>query len=103
MHQYFSPIIISYLLGPLLIIVNHIGSLLIFQTGLSWGALAWLFLFYVTRMLATTGIYHRLITHKSYQAPAPVLWVGSIVAAAAGQMGQSWWKAHHLSHHQHAD
>ncbi len=103
MRQYSSLTIISYLLGPLLIIVNHIGSLLVFQTGLSWGALAWLFFLYVTRMLATTGIYHRLITHKSYQAPAPVLWVGSIIAAAAGQMGPSWWKAHHLSHHQHAD
>lgn len=54
-------------------------------------------------MLATTSIYHRLLTHKSYQAPAPVLWVGSILAAAAGQMGPSWWKAHHMAHHQYAD
>ena len=54
-------------------------------------------------MLATTGIYHRLLTHRSYQAPAVVLWVGCAVAAAAGQMGPSWWKAHHLTHHQQAD
>ncbi|MEH2246470.1 acyl-CoA desaturase [Nostoc sp.] len=54
-------------------------------------------------MLATTGIYHRLLTHKSYQAPTSVLCVGSIVAASAGQMGPSWWKAHHMVHHQCSD
>jgi stearoyl-CoA desaturase (delta-9 desaturase) len=54
-------------------------------------------------MLATTAIYHRLITHTSYRAPRPVAWIGSAVAASAGQMGPSWWKAHHLAHHRHVD
>ncbi|MEQ9001023.1 MAG: acyl-CoA desaturase [Coleofasciculus sp. B1-GNL1-01] len=102
MRQYSPLTIISYLIGPTLIIFSHIGSLLVLITGLSWGALLWIIFLYVIRMLATTGIYHRLLTHKSYQAPAPVLWVGSIVAAA-GQMGSSWWKAHHVAHHKHVD
>jgi stearoyl-CoA desaturase (delta-9 desaturase) len=54
-------------------------------------------------MLATTAIYHRLITHGSYRAPRPIWWLGSLVAASAGQMGPSWWKAHHLQHHRHVD
>lgn len=100
----YSPLtIVFYLIGPTLIIFSHIGSLLVLVTGLSWGALVWIVLLYVVRMLATTSIYHRLLTHKSYQAPAPVLWVGCIVAAAAGQMGPSWWKAHHLAHHQYVE
>ena len=103
MRQYSLLTIVSYLIGPTLIIVSHIGSLLVFVTGLSWGAIAWIVGLYFIRMLATTGIYHRLLTHKSYQAPAPILWVGSIVAAAAGQMGPSWWKAHHMTHHQHVE
>lgn len=103
MRQYSLLTIVSYLIGPTLIIVSHIGSLLVFVTGLSWGAIAWISGLYFIRMLATTGIYHRLLTHKSYQAPAPILWVGSIVAAAAGQMGPSWWKAHHMTHHQHVE
>ncbi len=103
MRQYSPITIVLYLIGPALIIVSHVGSLLVLITGLSWGAFGWIVLLYITRMLATTGIYHRLLTHKSYQAPAPVLWVGSIVAAAAGQMGPSWWKAHHMAHHQHVD
>ena len=103
MRQYSLLTIVSYLIGPTLIIVSHIGSLLVFVTGLSWGAIAWIVGLYFIRMLATTGIYHRLLTHKSYQAPAPILWVGSIVASAAGQMGPSWWKAHHMTHHQHVE
>ncbi|MEQ9553532.1 MAG: acyl-CoA desaturase [Coleofasciculus sp. G3-WIS-01] len=103
MRQYSSLTIVSYLIGPTLIIFSHIGSLLVLVTGLSWGALVWIIFLYVIRMLATTSIYHRLLTHKSYQAPAPVLWVGCIVGAAAGQMGPSWWKAHHVAHHQHVE
>lgn len=54
-------------------------------------------------MLATTGIYHRLLTHKAYQAHPWLLRIGCIVGASAGQMGPSWWKAHHLNHHRHPD
>jgi stearoyl-CoA desaturase (Delta-9 desaturase) len=103
MRQYSLLTTISYLIGPTLIIVSHIGSLLVFVTGLSWGAIAWILLLYFIRMLGTTGIYHRLLTHKSYQAPAPLLWIGCLVTASAGQMGPSWWKAHHMHHHQHSD
>lgn len=101
--QYSPFTIVSYLIGPTLIAFSHIGSLLVFITGLSWGSLIWMVFLYLVRMLATTGIYHRLLTHKAYRAPALVLWVGSIVAAAAGQMGPSWWKAHHIAHHYYAD
>ncbi|MDX2216959.1 MAG: acyl-CoA desaturase [Oculatellaceae cyanobacterium bins.114] len=77
--------------------------MLVLTTGLAWDAVAYIVLLYLIRMLATTSIYHRLITHKSYQAPILVWWVGSIVAASAGQMGPSWWKAHHVAHHHHVD
>jgi stearoyl-CoA desaturase (Delta-9 desaturase) len=103
MRQYSPLTIVFYVIGPTLIIVSHIGSLLVLITGLSWGSVAWIVFLYLIRMLATTGIYHRLLTHKSYHAPTPLLWLGSIVGASAGQMGPSWWKAHHMSHHQHAD
>ncbi|WP_309738671.1 acyl-CoA desaturase [Chamaesiphon sp. OTE_20_metabat_361] len=103
MKQYSPLTIVSYIMGPLLIIISHFGSLLVLSTGLSWGSGFWIGFLYLTRMLATTSIYHRLLTHKSYQAPAIVLWIGSIIASSAGHMGPSWWKAHHLTHHQHAD
>ncbi len=102
--QSYSPLTLtSYLAGPALIILSHLGSGLVILTGLSWGSSLWILLLYSVRMLATTGIYHRLLTHRSYQAPRWVLWGGCTLAAAAGQMGPSWWKAHHLAHHQYAD
>ena len=103
MRQYSPLTIIFYIIGPVLIILSHFGSLLVFKTGLSWGAFAWIVFLYLIRMLGTTAIYHRLLTHKSYHAPALFLWLGCIVTASAGQMGPSWWKAHHMSHHQHSD
>ncbi|MGD1939787.1 MAG: acyl-CoA desaturase [Leptolyngbyaceae cyanobacterium] len=103
MRQYSRLTVVLYLIGPALILVSHVGSLLLLMTGLSVGAVAWAVFWYVLRMLGTTGIYHRLLTHKSYQAPKPLLWIGCVVTSAAGQMGPSWWKAHHLAHHQHAD
>ncbi|MGD1906885.1 MAG: acyl-CoA desaturase [Leptolyngbyaceae cyanobacterium] len=93
----------AYLVGPVQMIVCHLGCFWVLTTGLSWGSIAWVLLLYVSRMLATTAIYHRLLTHKSYQAHPMVLWIGCIVASAAGQMGPSWWKAHHLNHHQYSD
>jgi len=103
MNRYSPLVVLSYLIGPALIIVSHIGSLLVLFTGLSWGTLIWIILLYAVRMLATTSIYHRLLTHKSYHAPKLILWLGSIVAASSGHMGPSWWKAHHMIHHQYVD
>ena len=90
-------------LGPVLILLSHVGCLLLFFTGLGISAFVWAVILYVVRMLATTAIYHRLIVHSSYRAPRLVWWVGSVVAASAGQMGPSWWKAHHVQHHRHVD
>lgn len=95
---------LSYNLGPLQVVVFHCGALLPLITGLSWQALLWAFILYLIRMIGITGIYHRLIIHKSYQAPAVVKWVGSFVASSAGQMGPNWWKGHHIQgHHNHSD
>ncbi len=90
-------------LGPVFILLSHLGCLLLAVTGLTLGSAFWAFGLYLIRMLATTAIYHRLLTHRSYRAPKPVLWIGSLVGASAGQMGPSWWKAHHQAHHRHVD
>ena len=97
--QYSNLLVFIYSLGPILITVCHIGSFLVFHTGLSLPAFCWGFMLYWIRMLGITGIYHRLIIHKSYQAPSMVRWIGSIVACSAGQIGPNWWKGHHLQGH----
>ena len=85
------------------ILAVHLGCLLLVWTGLGLGSALWAIALYWVRMLGTTAIYHRLITHRSYAAPRAVWWLGSLITASAGQMGPSWWKAHHLSHHRHVD
>jgi stearoyl-CoA desaturase (delta-9 desaturase) len=90
-------------LGPKLIILIHLGCAVLLWTGLGVGAALWAVALYLLRMLGTTAIYHRLLTHGSYRAPRMVWWIGSLVACSSGQMGPSWWKAHHLQHHRHVD
>lgn len=90
-------------LGPVFILAVHLGCGLLLFTGLGIPALLWAIALYLVRMLGTTAIYHRLITHRSYDAPRLVWWLGSLVTASAGQMGPSWWKGHHQQHHRHVD
>lgn len=90
-------------LGPVLIGLAHLGCGLLLLSGLGPVAALWGLALYLVRMLATTAIYHRLIAHRSYQAPRLVWWLGSLVAASAAQMGPSWWTAHHQQHHRHVD
>jgi len=85
--------LISYIVGPTLIVLSHLGSLLIIVTE-SWGAAFWAVLLYVIRMLATTGIYHRLLTHKSYQAQPQFYGLEASWLLQPGRWGPSWWKAH---------
>ncbi|NJK62569.1 MAG: acyl-CoA desaturase [Synechococcaceae cyanobacterium SM2_3_1] len=95
--------LIGYWMGPVLIIISHVGMLIALYTGLSLGSWVWIIFLYWLRMLGITAIYHRLLTHKAYSSPSLFKWIGSIVTASAGQMGPSWWKAHHEEHHRFAD
>jgi stearoyl-CoA desaturase (Delta-9 desaturase) len=81
----------------------HLGCGLLLLGGLDLMAGLWALALYLVRMLGTTAIYHRLVTHRSYEAPRLVWWLGCLITASAGQMGPSWWKAHHQAHHRHVD
>ena len=93
----------GYAIGPVLIVASHVCSLLLISTGINLAGLAWVVGWYLLRMLAITAVYHRLLVHRSYRAPRFLLRFGCLLAAAAGQMGPSWWKAHHLKHHRESD
>ncbi len=87
----------------MLIALCHLGCLLLLVTDLGWSALIWALMLYLVRMLAITAVLHRLIAHRSYEAPRLVWWLGALVATSAGQMGPNWWAAHHVQHHRHVD
>lgn len=58
---------------------------------------------FAVRMVAITGIYHRYLGHRSYQAPRWFIFLGSFIANSSAQRGPLWWAAHHRHHHRHSD
>ncbi len=84
-------------------IILHAGCFGVIWVGASaiavWAAVA----FYVLRMFAVTGIYHRYFSHKTYSTSRAgqfflALWGGTTV-----QRGGLWWAYHHRHHHLHSD
>lgn len=81
----------------------HVGCLGAIWTGVSWFAAAVCVALYAVRMFAITAVYHRYLSHRSYDAPRWLVFVGAWTAAAAAQRGPLWWAAHHRRHHRHSD
>ena len=92
----------SNTLGSPFIIASHGRSLLLLTTGISAGAITWMRGWYLILMVATTAINQCLLRYLAH-APSWILGLGCVQAASVGQMGPSWWKAHHLWHHRNSD
>ncbi|HTL69808.1 MAG TPA: fatty acid desaturase [Candidatus Eisenbacteria bacterium] len=60
------------------------------------------FFFYATTMSITTG-YHRLFSHRSYKASAPLRFLVLFFGAAAFEQSALTWASTHRDHHRHAD
>ena len=85
------------------IIGCHILALAGFFT-FSWSALAvCLFLHWFTGGVGITLGYHRLLTHRSFQAPKIVEYVLAIIASLACQGGPIAWVSVHRIHHAKSD
>jgi stearoyl-CoA desaturase (delta-9 desaturase) len=59
--------------------------------------------FYLIRILGITAGFHRLFTHKSYQAHPVLEFVLALFGTLAGQGPLTRWVAHHLKHHKFSD
>jgi stearoyl-CoA desaturase (Delta-9 desaturase) len=57
----------------------------------------------VVTMLGITAGYHRLYTHRSFEAHAVVRWLLGIAGSMAAQGPVLYWAACHRRHHQHSD
>lgn len=58
--------------------------------------------YFLTGMGITAG-FHRLLTHSSFETPAPVRAVFLILGSMAAQGRPVDWAANHLKHHAHSD
>ncbi len=81
----------------------HLACFLVLLTGYSPFAVGFAVAFFLVRMFAITGFYHRYFAHKSFKTSRPAQFVFAILGASAAQRGPLWWAAHHRHHHQHSD
>ena len=81
----------------------HGGCLLVFLVEFSWIALGLCVAFYLLRMFAITGFYHRYFSHKTFKTSRAFQFIMALWGLTAIQRGPLWWAAHHRHHHRHSD
>lgn len=90
-------------------VITYTAVALLGTAGWLWsGSFNWytLLLAFVLRTLAgmsITGGYHRLFSHRSYDAPAPVRLYFALLGAAAFEGSIIDWSLDHRTHHRHID
>ena len=84
-------------------IILHAGCLGVIWVGWSPFAVGAALVFYVVRMFAVTGIYHRYFSHKTYSTSRVGQFLLALWGATTVQRGALWWAYHHRHHHQHSD
>ncbi|MDB5049774.1 MAG: Stearoyl-CoA 9-desaturase [Fibrobacteres bacterium] len=59
--------------------------------------------FYLVRMFAITGWYHRYFSHRSFKTGRATQFVFACLGCMACQKGPLWWASHHREHHMFSD
>ncbi|MCH2161846.1 MAG: acyl-CoA desaturase [Phycisphaerales bacterium] len=94
----------SLLLGvtlmPLFIVA---AMILLWGRGFSWVDLLLVVVMYLATGFGITVGFHRYFSHKSFEAPRPVVFILGVLGSMAWQGPLFWWVAVHRSHHQHSD
>ena len=81
----------------------HLSCLAVLVVGVSPLAVVVAFAFYLLRMFAITGFYHRYFSHRAFRTSRVLQFLFAALAASAVQRGPLWWAAHHRHHHAHSD
>ncbi len=84
-------------------ILVHGVCLFAFLVGFSWFALVFGICFYLIRMFAITGIYHRYFSHRTYKLNRFWQFMFALLGASCAQRGALWWAANHRHHHRYSD
>lgn len=72
-------------------------------TSLAARTAAFCLFYYVFNMIGITGGYHRLWSHRSYNARTPLQLFYAVAGAGAVQGSVLWWARHHRAHHRYTD
>ena len=71
--------------------------------GIGWAEVVVMGVMYALAGFGVTIGYHRLLTHRAFEAPRPVRLLLAVLGSAAGQGMVIKWCATHRRHHQRAD
>jgi len=71
--------------------------------GWDWFLFGVFLFFYISTGMSITVGYHRLFSHKSFQAKWPVKLYVLLFGAAAFENSAIWWSSEHRKHHKHVD
>ena len=80
-----------------------LAIVLLWQRAVDGTDLAILAVMYVSTAIGVTVGYHRLFTHRSFQAKRPVQYGFAILGSMAAQGPLAHWVADHRKHHAHTD
>jgi stearoyl-CoA desaturase (delta-9 desaturase) len=83
--------------------VVHLMCLGVIWVGWSPVAVGVAIAFYVIRMFAITGFYHRYFSHRSFRTSRAAQLGFALLGASCVQRGALWWASHHRMHHQRSD
>ena len=92
----------------LFLTLNPLGALILspiyfYFYGLQWGLLVFALIFAAATNLSITAGYHRLFSHKSYDAHPIVKALFLLIGASAFQGSALKWSSDHRRHHSHID
>src|SRR6476660_1109367 len=80
-----------------------LAIVLLWQRAVDGTDLAIMGVMYVLTALGVTVGYHRLFTHRSFQAKRPVQYTFATLGSMAAQGPLAHWVADHRKHHAHTD
>lgn len=92
----------SFLIGTLLLALTAV-PLYIWRFGLDWFQVAFFFVMFCAAGFSITLGYHRLFTHRAFQAHWTVRLFTLVFGASAFENSVLLWACEHRSHHKHVD
>ncbi|KAJ3011136.1 hypothetical protein HKX48_007002 [Thoreauomyces humboldtii] len=94
---------VDWLGTAVLVATPFIALYTIFFVPLCWQTALWTLSYYFFTGLGITAGYHRLWSHRSYEATRPYQVVAALAGAGAVQGSIKWWSRHHRAHHRWTD
>lgn len=93
--------LLYFIINPLAAVT--LSAFYFYNNGLQWGIIIFAFVFAAATNLSITAGYHRLFSHKSYDAHPLAKFLFLFVGASAFQGSCLKWSSDHRRHHSHID